>query len=167
MKKFFIAITLLVILLLSNVIDSRRSRSKKSKLRKHKQHDLHFLNDNQQNLEAYQSKSIRVKLKFIKGTIQAFLLSIGVTKKDLHELLQVPVKNYVKIMNILKELARKEAPESTASRITELLKTDTVPGVADKFKDTKRITEAVNGIKGFIHPGRTLKGKGSRRRRFR
>lgn len=152
MKKFLIVLALLVVLFVAD-IGARKTHHKKHKK---KQHDSRFLASNQKNLNVQADSNHRVKLAFIKGTIEKFLAGVGFNVKDILEMLRVPIINYNRCMHYLKDLVRKKSPANQASSIKQYLNANEIKDFDDKFKDEKKVEAAIQSVEEFFHPTRVL-----------
>ena len=154
MKKFLISLGLLLLIFFTIVVEARRHKHKKSKKHR-KQEEIKLLNKHQGNRGAMPHANFRVKVGFVKGTIQTFLKTLKFTDNEIIEGLRVPMKNYAGMMHLLTNLVRqKEVPETAKNMV--LLLNPELKGAAKKFEDPIAVRLAINSVKPFIHPNRVI-----------
>lgn len=154
MKKFLISLGLLLLIFFTIVVEARRHKHKKSKKHR-KQAEMKLLNEHQGNLSAMPHADFRVKVGFVKGTIQTFLKTLKFTDNEIIEALKVPTKNYARMMNLLTNLVRQKEARNTAKNMVLLLNPE-LKGALEKFNNPIAVKQAINSVKPFIHPNRVI-----------
>jgi len=169
MKKFIVVMLVLSFILITNLVETRKS--KKSKIAKKR------LPEAAKNLPEFQKNKLIIpkeypkhKLSMVKGVSETFLHNLGFSDIQISKLLRVSVKNVASLMHNLHQFVKGQQKLEEASKLITLLNTEEMDTTIIKkaFNDKDLLKKAIQAIKTYFAP-RSLpkKPETKKRRRFR
>jgi len=159
MKKFIVIMLVLSFILITNLVETRKS--KKSKIaRKRLPEAAKHLPVFQKNQLIEPKEYPKHKFSMVKGVSETFLHNLGFSDNQIGKLLKVSVKNVASLMHNLHKFVNGQQKVEEASNLITLLNTEEMDTdiIKKAFNDKDLLEKAIQGIKTYFAP-RSLQKK--------